>query len=91
LQHAGIDMSTKEAENVKSIYAGEIENIILTGDNDFGFGNTVIVKHQIDEQTVYSLYAHLETVDKNILIGQKINGGTILGKTGASGYGCQNY
>lgn len=91
LQHAGIDMATKEIENVKAMYEGQIENIIMMGDHDFGFGNTIIVKHKIDDQTLYSLYAHLETIDKDILIGQKINGGTVLGKTGASGYGCQNY
>jgi len=91
LQHAGVDLATKEAENVKAIYAGQIENIIMMGNNDFGFGNTVIVKHQIAHQTFYSLYAHLATVEKDILVGQQINGGTILGKTGASGYGCQNY
>lgn len=91
LQHAGIDMATKEPENVKAIYDGQIENIIMVGDNDFGFGNTIIIKHQFNDQILYSLYAHLEAINKDILIGQKVNGGTILGKTGASGYGCQNY
>lgn len=91
LQHAGIDMSTKEPENVKAIYDGTIENIIIMGTGDFGFGNTVIVKHNIDNQEVYSLYAHLETINKDLKIGQEIKGGNILGVTGASGYGCQNY
>jgi murein DD-endopeptidase MepM/ murein hydrolase activator NlpD len=84
-------MATKEPENVKAIYDGQIENIIMVGDNDFGFGNTIIIKHQFNDQILYSLYAHLEAINKDILIGQKVNGGTILGKTGASGYGCQNY
>jgi len=91
LQHAGIDMSTKEPENVKSIYDGIVENIIIMGENDFGFGNTVIIKHVIDNKEIFSLYAHLETINKHLKIGQEIKGGDILGITGASGYGCQNY
>jgi murein DD-endopeptidase MepM/ murein hydrolase activator NlpD len=84
-------MSTKEPEDVKAIYDGRIENMIVMGENDFGFGNTVIIKHNIDNKEVYSLYAHLETMEKDLFTGQEIKGGTILGKTGASGYGCQNY
>lgn len=91
LQHAGIDLATKEAENVKTIYDGIVENIIVMGKEDFGFGNTIILKHNIDNKNVYSLYAHLETINKDLLVGKEIKGGTVLGTTGASGYGCQNY
>ena len=91
LQHAGIDMSTKEQENVKAIYDGKVESVIVMGGSDFGFGNTVILKHNIDGKELYSLYAHLETIDKNLFVNKEIKGGTILGVTGASGYGCQNY
>lgn len=91
LQHAAVDMSTKEPENVRAIHAGSVENIIIMGDKDYGFGNTVILKHLIDNKIIYSLYAHLESISSNLKTGQKIAGGDILGLTGASGYGCQNY
>lgn len=91
LQHAGVDMSTKEPEDVKAIHDGWIENIIVMGPEDYGFGNTVILGHKIDDTTIYSLYAHLENISEGLIVGKDIKGGTILGKTGASGYGCQNY
>jgi murein DD-endopeptidase MepM/ murein hydrolase activator NlpD len=91
LQHAAVDMSTKEPENVRAIYDGKVEDIIIMGNKDYGFGNTVILKHTIDNKIVYSLYAHLESIDFDLKTGQDIKGGDILGITGASGYGCQNY
>jgi len=91
LQHSGIDMSTKEPENVKAIYEGTIASIIVMGDTDAGFGNTVIIEHNINNEIIYSLYAHLETINKDIIVGKKIKGGDLIGVTGASGYGCQNY
>lgn len=91
LQHAGIDMSTQNAENVYSIFDGEIAFIQIMGGDDAGFGNTVIVKHDIDGNVFYSFYAHLENIEKNISVGKKVDGGDILGTVGASGYGCQNY
>ncbi|MDD3156187.1 MAG: M23 family metallopeptidase [Candidatus Pacebacteria bacterium] len=91
MQHAAVDMSTKEPENVKAIYDGKVEDIIVMGSKDYGFGNTVILKHTIDKKVVYSLYAHLESISLDLKTGQDIKGGDVLGTTGASGYGCQNY
>jgi murein DD-endopeptidase MepM/ murein hydrolase activator NlpD len=84
-------MSTKEPENVKAIYEGTVASIIVMGDTDAGFGNTVIIEHNINNEIIYSLYAHLETINKDIIVGKTIKGGDIIGVTGASGYGCQNY
>jgi murein DD-endopeptidase MepM/ murein hydrolase activator NlpD len=91
LQHAGIDMSTQNAENIYSIYEGEVAFIQIMGDDDAGFGNTVIVKHDIEGNVFYSFYAHLENIEKSISVGKKVDGGDKLGTVGASGYGCQNY
>lgn len=91
LQHAGVDMSTKEAEPVKAIYHGKISLVQIMGNEDYGFGNTVVIEHVVNDQIFYSLYAHLEKIEKDIYIGKEINGGDIIGVTGASGYGCQNY
>lgn len=91
LQHSGVDMSTKEPENVKAIYEGTINTVVVMGSEDAGFGNTVIIEHNINDEIVYSLYAHLESINKDISIGKKVKGGDIIGVTGASGYGCQNY
>ncbi|MCC7571976.1 MAG: peptidoglycan DD-metalloendopeptidase family protein [Candidatus Methanofastidiosum sp.] len=91
LQHAGVDMSTNSPEPVMSIYDGEVAKIQIMGNDDFGFGNTVIIKHIIEDREFYSLYAHLETISQNIYAGKEVKSGEQIGLTGASGYGCQNY
>ncbi len=91
LQHSGIDMSTKEPENVRAIYEGTVSSVIVMGGSDAGFGNTIIIEHNINNEIYYSLYAHLESINKDIVVGKKLKGGDIIGVTGASGYGCQNY
>jgi murein DD-endopeptidase MepM/ murein hydrolase activator NlpD len=84
-------MSTKEPENVKAIYEGEVVSIVVMGDTDAGFGNTIILEHNVNNEIVYSMYAHLESINKDMGVGKKVKGGDVIGITGASGYGCQNY
>lgn len=91
LQHSGVDMSTKNPEQVRAISDGKIAFIQLIGGDDAGFGNTVIVEHKIDNTIFYSMYAHLETIENRIRLGDEIKKGDVLGITGASGYNCQNY
>ena len=91
LQHSGVDMSTKEPENVRAIYEGTVSSVIVMGGSDAGFGNTIIIEHNINNEIYYSLYAHLESINKDIVVDKKLKGGDIIGTTGASGYGCQNY
>lgn len=93
IQHAGIDLaSLPDAKdlNVYSIYDGVVAKIVLNGKEDHGLGNTVILEHQIGTTTIYSLYGHMETINQNLKEGQFIKKGEILGKVGATGYGC-NY
>jgi murein DD-endopeptidase MepM/ murein hydrolase activator NlpD len=84
-------MSTKEPENVRAIYEGTVSSVIVMGGSDAGFRNTIIIEHNINNEIYYSLYAHLESINKEMVVGKKLKGGDIIGTTGASGYGCQNY
>lgn len=93
IQHAGIDFAPEPLAtdlNVYNIYDGEIIKITFNGQGDYGLGNSLIVKHSIDNQEIYSLYGHLNSIEKNLQVGQLIKAGQILGKVGATGYGC-NY
>lgn len=93
IQHAGIDFSPEPIAtdlNVYNIYDGEIIKIIFNGQNDHGLGNTLIIKHFINNQEIYSLYGHLDFINKDLKVGQLIKAGQVLGKVGATGYGC-NY
>lgn len=89
-QHAGVDLAPyPDAQdlNVYNIYHGKVVKIVFNGKDDHGMGNTVIIEHQKDGLTFYSLYAHLENIS-NIKEGEFVEKGKILGKVGATGYGC---
>ena len=88
LQHTGVTFATLGIEPVYAIMNGEISKVLNTSLNDNGFGNTLIIKH---EEDVYSLYAHLSVFKKVFLVGSKIKKGEIIGYTGMSGYGCNQY
>lgn len=96
IQHAGIDLAPNiDARdlNVYNIYEGIIEKIVFNGKNDHGLGNTVIIKHYITSSSsliIYSLYGHLAEINNNFKEGDSIKAGEIIGKVGATGYGC-NY
>lgn len=92
-QHTAIDLAPlPDAKdlNVYNIYDGKVAKIVINGKNDHGLGNTVIVEHLIDQKYIYSLYAHLESINPNLFEGKFIRKGEIIGKVGATGYGC-NY
>lgn len=107
-QHAGLDFALNLAVTDKSIYSiydGVVSEVIKLGENDHGFGNTVIIEHKIPSassgqvpsanstkiQTVYSLYGHLSSIDTNVVKGAIIKKGEKIGEIGNSGYDCENY
>jgi len=92
--HTGVDIKLKPQTKNKNVYAvqdGVVEKIFLTNKDDYGMGNTIILKHQQEEGYIYSLYAHLDTMEENIQEGETVKKGDILGTIGSSGFGCQNY
>jgi len=93
IQHAGVDLAPNpDAKdlNVYNIHDGKVVKIVRNGKDDHGLGNTVIVEHKIDRETVYSLYAHLFEINPYLKEGDFIKKGEIIGKVGATAYGC-NY
>lgn len=49
------------------------------------YGRYVVIAHRVPEGTIYSLYAHLASV--NCSTGQKVSTGNVLGRLGYSGVG----
>ncbi|MCS7184063.1 MAG: peptidoglycan DD-metalloendopeptidase family protein [Patescibacteria group bacterium] len=91
IQHAGLDLSPLPIAkdlNVYSIYDGIVVKIVENGKEDHGLGNTIIIEHQIENKKIYSLYAHLSEIDKNLKINNFVKKGQILGKIGSTGFGC---
>jgi len=105
IQHAGVDLAPNynaKDLNVYNVFEGKVVKVVLNGNEDHGLGNTVIVEldknslcryeKEICEkyENLYVLYAHLEKIEENIKEGEYLKKGNIIGKVGATGYGC-NY
>jgi len=55
-------------------------------------GNTVIIEHELEGGgKVYSLYAHLETIDPAVKEGAVVKANQVIGRMGASGFGEIDY
>jgi murein DD-endopeptidase MepM/ murein hydrolase activator NlpD len=93
IQHAGVDLAPNpDAQdlNVYNIYDGKVVKIVRNGEDDHGLGNVVIVGHTVNDKYVYSLYSHLSEINQKLKEGNFIKKGEIIGKVGATAYGC-NY
>jgi murein DD-endopeptidase MepM/ murein hydrolase activator NlpD len=101
IQHAGVDLAPNpDAKdlNVYNIYDGKVVKIVKNGEDDHGLGNVVIMQINADLtqtnadnlNTIYALYAHLSEINPKLKEGDFIKKGEIIGKVGATGYGC-NY
>lgn len=75
--HRGIDIAGNTGEALWAVDAGVI---VYAGWNDYGYGNMVVVDHGNGWQ---SLYAHMSAL--NVLCGQSVGQGTILGAIGSTG------
>ena len=90
-QHAGVDFApdpNAPDRTVHAIYSGTVERIIENGVDDAGLGNAVILRHEINGEVLYSLYAHLDTIDSAVVVGHTLDGGQMLGVVGNTAYGC---
>lgn len=80
--HLGIDIWVAAGTNVLTALGGEIHsfnNNLNHGD----YGPTIIIKHQLDGLTFYTLYGHLSVESlTNLKIGQKMKQGQIIAQLG---------
>lgn len=77
--HNGIDISSNGGTD---IYAAASGTVSFAGYMR-GFGNTVIITHIIDGQTVHTLYAHLASY--NVSNGQQVSRGQRIATMGTTG------
>ncbi len=75
--HPGLDLDGITGDPIYPVMTGEVEKVEYSG---FGYGNTVIIKH--NENSI-SLYAHLSKITVNE--GQDVSKETKLGEMGATG------
>lgn len=92
--HTGLDFASNlnsSSTSVFSIYDGVVAKIQPNNGEDHGLGLTIILEHQIGKEKIYSLYAHLASINFSLKEGDLVTKGEILGKIGNSAYGCSNY
>jgi len=80
--HTGIDISVPTGSTITAIGDG----VVVSSEFDRGYGNTILVMHEINGKTFYTRYAHLSKrapVGTKVAQGKPITG-TKSGNTGMS-------
>ena len=85
-KHFGIDIVPKDLSkswDVLSLGWGVVDRILTVKDGNAG-GNIVVIKSNLYDKTDIK-YMHLETI--NVVVGQEVKKGTIIGKMGKTTFG----
>lgn len=80
--HSGIDFNPGYGAAIFAIADGVVYEHSEGGSS---WGNFVVIKHQIDGQTVYSGYAHMQSGSSPLAAGDEIKVGDFVGLVGATG------
>lgn len=78
--HNGIDIANRIGTSVVAAADGTVKWAHYVD----GYGNTVLLSHQINGRTYETLYAHLDKI--SVKVGQKVNQGMEIGKMGNTGF-----
>ena len=78
--HAGIDLKLPEGMPVGAIAGGRVNAVIR---DKSGLGLHVIIEHRTGNETLYSIYGHLDSA--NVRAGQDVEPGTTIGTVGSTG------
>lgn len=80
--HSGIDFNPGWGAAIFAIADGVVYE---HGEGGSSWGNYVIIQHEIDGQTVYSGYAHMQSGSSPLVVGEAIKVGDFVGLVGATG------
>ncbi|MBJ7325714.1 MAG: M23 family metallopeptidase [Chthoniobacterales bacterium] len=89
--HEGIDIRPLRrdaaGEPLDPVVAVEDGRVVHTSTaaRDSNYGKYIVIEHRVDDAPVYTIYAHLESID--VLGGQSVRQGTRLGRMGHTGDG----
>ncbi|ADU31317.1 murein hydrolase activator EnvC family protein [Evansella cellulosilytica] len=79
--HHGIDISRNRGTDIFAAESGSVIEARYMG----GYGNTIMLSHVINGQTITTLYAHLDSI--HVRVGQRVERGeqiAVMGTTGVS-------
>jgi hypothetical protein len=77
--HSGIDLGIVHGSPIYAIQSGKV---VRVGYDKDGFGNFLIIEHEINGEKYYSLYGHLECSGVKVQNGQYVEAGDIIGYSG---------
>ncbi|MET0303259.1 MAG: M23 family metallopeptidase [Aeromicrobium sp.] len=80
--HQGVDYNPGAGHPIVSIADG---TVVATGNPSGALGVHAIVEHEVDGQLVRSVYGHMATGTMNLVVGQQVSRGQILGLVGSTG------
>jgi len=80
--HNGVDFTPGAGTPIYTIAAG---TVVFTEVSNSGFGNHVMIEHQIGGKTVTSMYAHMQMNSSPLVVGQVVQAGEFVGLVGSTG------
>lgn len=80
--HAGMDLVNSD----RIILAAASGTVAFKGTSTYN-GNHIVLKHNLNGTTVYTLYAHLENYNSCPDVGKSVSKGQAIGKMGSTGKG----
>ena len=84
--HAGVDIANNYGTNVYPIANGQV---VFAGYASDGYGNKIIVHHNINGRNYSSLYGHLSSI--NVSKGQIVTKDQVIGHVGSTGHSFGNH
>jgi murein DD-endopeptidase MepM/ murein hydrolase activator NlpD len=80
--HQGADFNPGQGTPIVAIGAGTVAEV---SSSTGGYGESVIVEHEVDGERVSSLYAHMEPGTISVAPGDSVQAGQLIGKVGNTG------
>lgn len=80
--HDGIDFTPGNGSPIVSIADGVV---VASTEGGGGLGVMVEIQHNIDNQLVSSLYAHMQYGSRAVSVGETVTAGQVIGRVGSTG------
>ncbi len=80
--HSGVDFTPGGGAAIFAIADGVVVEHAEGGNS---WGNYVVIQHEIDGETVFSGYAHMQAASSPLLVGEEIKVGDFVGLVGSTG------
>lgn len=82
--HQGLDVAHNGGSDGKPIFAAQAGEVIAAGPAS-GFGNWIIIKHNIEGEHVDTVYGHMWDHGLSVSVGDTVEAGQEIGKIGNAG------